>query len=125
MNQNEANMVRRALSISKEMPEKESGRLLLESLNLHWVVFHNRLRSVLVCREGYASYETRMSCAPQLLTGAGDNFNAGLCAGLMMNLDPVDCLHLAGLTSGYYVEHAYSASLSELVAYIEDLEALS
>ena len=123
MNQNEANRVCRALSISKEIPEKESGRLLLDALNLHWVVFHNRLRSVLVSRKGFASYETRMTCEPQLLTGAGDNFNAGLCAGMIMELDPVDCLQLAGLTSGYYVEHANSASMSELVEYIKDMEA--
>lgn len=123
MNQNEANMVCRALSISKEIPEKECGRLLLDALNLHWVVIHNRLRSVLVSRKGFASYETRMTCEPQLLTGAGDNFNAGLCAGLIMELDLVDCLHLAGLSSGYYVEHAYSATMPELVEYIKNMEA--
>ena len=55
---------------------------------------------------------------PKITTGAGDHFNAGLCAGQLLGLTPPACLTLAVATSGSYVRSARSPSLEELVSFI-------
>lgn len=58
---------------------------------------------------------------PKLSTGAGDNFNAGFCLGLLAGL-PIDQMLCAGTaTSGYYVRSATSPSLADLAGFCDDL----
>jgi hypothetical protein len=59
-------------------------------------------------------------CAnPRKSTGAGDRFNAGYCAGLMLGFSPEDCLLLGGAASGFFVRQAQSASTAQLAEFIE------
>lgn len=59
--------------------------------------------------------------SPKLSTGAGDNFNAGFCLGLLAGL-PLDQMLCAGTaTSGYYVRNAQSPTLADLAAFCDDL----
>ena len=53
--------------------------------------------------------------APKLTTGAGDNFNAGLCLGMLFGLSFKEALYLGSASSGYYVREAKSADLSGLI----------
>ena len=55
---------------------------------------------------------------PKLTTGAGDNFNAGLCLGLLMNLSVSESLLLGAASSGFYVREARSANLLELIDFL-------
>lgn len=55
---------------------------------------------------------------PKKSTGAGDRFNAGYCLGLELGLAPVPRLLLGTAMSGFYVRHARSASLDELIAFV-------
>ncbi|XAM00992.1 hypothetical protein OT109_06305 [Phycisphaeraceae bacterium D3-23] len=58
---------------------------------------------------------------PKLSTGAGDNFNAGFCLGLLAGL-PLDQMLCAGTaTSGYYVRNAHSPSLTDLAGFCDAL----
>ncbi|MEM8738890.1 MAG: PfkB family carbohydrate kinase [Planctomycetota bacterium] len=58
---------------------------------------------------------------PKLSTGAGDNFNAGFCLGLLAGLPLAQCLCTGVGTSGYYVRHAHSPAIDELIAFCEEL----
>ncbi|MEO1235766.1 MAG: PfkB family carbohydrate kinase [Planctomycetota bacterium] len=60
---------------------------------------------------------------PKLSTGAGDNFNAGFCLGMLAGLPLVECLCTGVGTSGFYVRNAHSPSIDELIAFCEDLPA--
>ena len=56
---------------------------------------------------------------PKLTTGAGDNFNAGYFMGLLLGLQPIDCLMCGTATSGYYVRNARSPQAAELVEFLQ------
>ncbi len=58
---------------------------------------------------------------PRLSTGAGDNFNAGFCLGLLAGLPIEQCLCTGVGTSGFYVRNARSPKLPELVDFCRDL----
>ncbi|MEM8495215.1 MAG: hypothetical protein AAF663_07490, partial [Planctomycetota bacterium] len=59
--------------------------------------------------------------APKLSTGAGDNFNAGFCLGLLAGLPLEQCLCTGVGTSGFYVRNARSPKLPELIAFCREL----
>jgi len=55
---------------------------------------------------------------PKLTTGAGDNFNAGFCLGLLLDLKPDQALLLGMSTSGYYVRMAESPTFKDLQEFL-------
>ncbi|MGA8164146.1 MAG: hypothetical protein WB791_03860 [Waddliaceae bacterium] len=60
--------------------------------------------------------------SPILATGAGDNFNAGVCNALLYQLSTEDAL-LSGVgTSGFYVRYAKSPTISELGSFLKTWE---
>jgi len=58
---------------------------------------------------------------PVLTTGGGDNFNCGLCMGLILGLELRQCLLLGCLCSSFYVSRGYSANYSDLINHIRKL----
>lgn len=56
---------------------------------------------------------------PVLTTGAGDNFNAGAALGLCLGLSLPDVLWLGKATSGYYVRHGESPTLSQAADFLD------
>ena len=58
---------------------------------------------------------------PRLSTGAGDNFNAGFCLGLLAGLDVAGCLACGTGTSGFYVREARSPERHELARFLQTL----
>lgn len=60
---------------------------------------------------------------PKITTGAGDNFNAGYCTGLLSGLDLQQSLLLANIVSGYYVQNGNSPDMHRLLDYIAVLAA--
>lgn len=56
---------------------------------------------------------------PLVTTGAGDNFNAGFCTGLLYGFSLKDCLTLGLATSGYYVRKGQSPTMPELADFLD------
>lgn len=56
---------------------------------------------------------------PAFSTGAGDNFNAGFCNGLLYEFNFNDCLLLGLATSGYYVRKGQSPTMPELAEFLK------
>ena len=73
--------------------------------------------------EEVAAFEGPFVAKPKLSTGAGDNFNAGFCLGLLAGLPLVQCLCTGVGVSGFYVRNARSPERGELAAFCEDLPA--
>nr|WP_243140929.1 MULTISPECIES: PfkB family carbohydrate kinase [Lactonifactor] len=56
---------------------------------------------------------------PKLSTGGGDNFNAGLCFGLLQGLPLAESLRLGNATSGYYVRTGESPDVYRLYEFMQ------
>ena len=50
----------------------------------------------------------------------GDNFNAGLCCGLLLGFTLMDAIVTASMTSSYYVAKGRSPDMSELIGFMQE-----
>lgn len=98
---------------------------LREALDVHCVCVHPREGAAAAIKKGSgvvsAIFKGPFVAKPKLSTGAGDNFNAGFCLGLLAGLPIDQCLCTGTGTSGYYVRNAHSPSLDELASFCDDL----
>ena len=108
-----------------EQAIEETACVLRQALRLHGVVVHPRKGAAAAIETGG---EVASGCfwgpfvrQPKLSTGAGDNFNAGFCLGLLAGLTVEQALCAGTATSGYYVRNAQSPRLAELAAFCDTL----
>ncbi len=99
-----------------------------EKMDIAGCVVHPRKGAAAALRDGdggvsSASFLGPFVEKPKLSTGAGDNFNAGFCLGLLAGLPIEQCLCSGVGTSGFYVRNARSPQLDELAAFCDDLPA--
>jgi len=105
--------------------EATAGRLR-EALGVAGVVIHPRAGAAAAlaldgAAPSSATFRGPFVKKPKLSTGAGDNFNAGFCLGVLAGLPVAQCLATGTGTSGYYVREAHSPSLDELAAFLDGL----
>ncbi|MEG1516623.1 MAG: carbohydrate kinase, partial [Clostridia bacterium] len=60
---------------------------------------------------------------PNILTGGGDNFNAGFSFGILLGLEMFPSLLLGNVVAGYYVTYGRSPDRSQLVRWLEKYHA--
>lgn len=131
-NLSEATQVAKVLGVS--VPEGDAAQKagveqiaidLRDALDVHCVCVHPREGAAAVIRTQAgvesALFKGPFVAKPKLSTGAGDNFNAGFCLGLLAGLPIDQCLCTGTGTSGFYVRNAHSPSLDELAAFCDDL----
>ncbi|MBS1508698.1 MAG: hypothetical protein JSS79_18830 [Bacteroidetes bacterium] len=118
MNLNEAIHVHRVLS-GESLSEKDIehvGERLYQRLGIHSVVIHYSRQALAWDAHGMHQQNSRFIANPKLSTGAGDNFNAGYCAGLLMELDASASLRLGHAVSGFYMQQGRSPQPDELLS---------
>jgi sugar/nucleoside kinase (ribokinase family) len=120
MNQKESMEVGTALGL-KFNPEliEENAIALRQTLELDAVVVHPTKSAACATASGSARLDGPFCANPKLTTGAGDNFNAGFCIGLLAKLDPAQLLAAGTASSGFYVRNAKSAANTELAGFLE------
>lgn len=123
LNRKEASEVAavRRLRLSRapeEVELEEIVRALGEDLNLWCVMVHPVHEAGAYIDGKYYYVSGPFTSKPRLTTGAGDNFNAGFCLGLMLNLEVDQCLALGKAVSGFYVRQMRSPSWSELLDFV-------
>ena len=94
------------------------------ALGIHCFVIHTVREASAYCGGEYHFAPGYYTPHPVLATGAGDNFNAGFCFGMLNGLSVSEALLLGNASSGYYVRAAGSATLPELVAFIRETGAV-
>ena len=103
----------------------ETAAALRERLGIYGCVVHPRKGAAAALRVGgsveSAVFRGPFVARPKLSTGAGDNFNAGFCLGLLAGLGVEQCLCTGVATSGFYVRNARSPELKELANFCEKL----
>lgn len=128
LNQNEANILMRlrGLSPDKAHTLEESSRqaeALHDALGIDTVVIHARAYAVSASAAGVATMAGPVCARPVKSTGAGDRFNAGYAAGLLLGLEPTLRLRLATATSGLYVRLGRSPDVEELADFCASWES--
>jgi sugar/nucleoside kinase (ribokinase family) len=105
-------------------PENEieqMARDIRAKMKIHCVVIHPRASCAAATAEQTASLSGPFVLKPKLSTGAGDNFNAGFCLGLLLGLELAESLVTAKGMSGFYVRNSRSATLADLAKFVARL----
>ncbi|MDD3052134.1 MAG: PfkB family carbohydrate kinase [Candidatus Cloacimonetes bacterium] len=119
LNQNESSIIADILNIFAE-DLRERATLIRNELNLDRVVIHPVQGAAAATVENSFWVDGPYCQNPKLITGAGDNFNAGFCSGWLRGLDLESCLICGVATSGFYVRNEYSPTQSELKVFLDD-----
>lgn len=82
------------------------------------VLIHPTDHSLVATAAGIERQNGRLVPIPKVLTGAGDNLNAGYCWGMLNGFDTSACLLLGMAASGAYIQNGYSPTVQDLIAYL-------
>lgn len=118
----EANVVARVLGIAKadetEAAISAQAAAIREKLNIMGVTIHCVKIAAMANATGSSAVAGPYCPKPKKSTGAGDRFNAGFCAGTLLQLPPEERLLLGCASSGFFVREARSATAEELTSFI-------
>jgi len=124
LNGNEANILCRVLGLPDKGMDpvgvKQQALALRERLGIALVLIHHLKFAVVADQEKTWTAPGPFCVAPKKSTGAGDRFNAGFCTGLLLGLELLSCLNLAAAVTGLFVRQARSATIAELIPFIEN-----
>jgi sugar/nucleoside kinase (ribokinase family) len=119
LNQKESMEVSGALGLKFAPEEIEANAAALRrTLDLDVVVIHPTKNAACATESGSARLDGPFCPNPKLTTGAGDNFNAGFCVGLLGGLDLRELLAAGAASSGFYVRNGKSPTSQELSAFL-------
>ncbi|MCF7859604.1 MAG: carbohydrate kinase family protein [Candidatus Cloacimonetes bacterium] len=118
MNEKESALIAGYINIFED---NTSARALAlqRCLNIFAVVIHPVKGAAAAMSEISSWVNGPYTPAPVLTTGAGDNFNAGFCLGLLLNMSLENALYTGVYTSGYYVRNAHSPSREQLIDWLD------
>ncbi len=98
---------------------EEITKALAEALDI-WCLMVHPTHAAAAVRDGEYAYTVGpYTSKPRLTTGAGDNFNAGFCMGLLLGLSLEQSLMLGTANSGFYVRQMRSATFPELKDFVQ------
>jgi hypothetical protein len=92
---------------------------LADAIALKEVVIHGAGLAAVADKKNYRTVQGITIQSPVILTGAGDNFNAGYCLGKLCGFDIISCLYLADISASLYVQQGFSADIDAIITYIE------
>lgn len=130
MNLKEASQVAHVLGVEiddePELAIESTATMLRQAMNLHCAVVHPRRAAAgaMLNDDGSVSSATFYGPFienPKLSTGAGDNFNAGFCLGMLAGMSIEQALCAGTATSGFYVRNAQSPTLDDLAGFCDAL----
>lgn len=124
VNQKESMEVSQAIGLKFKAELIEANSVTLrQALDLDAVVIHPTKNAACATEKGSAYLDGPYCQNPKLTTGAGDNFNAGFCIGLLAGLEPQEMLAAGTANSGFYVRNGRSAGAGDLPAFLEAWDA--
>ncbi len=119
LNQRESGLIAEVLNIEEDLLTIRSVRIR-EKLGLSFLLIHPVDGAVVATREESFWLSGPYTPRPLLTTGAGDNFNAGFCHGILAGLSPRESLVCGVSTAGFYVRNGYPPGINELVDFMRN-----
>jgi hypothetical protein len=124
LNQNEADLVARAFGIKGYTSDEEFVKQLFSFINSDVLVIHRPKDAIAYNGLVFEKCDTFFCEEPKILTGGGDNFNAGFCFSLLNEFDLFQSLLVANAVSGSYVKNGTSPDLINLMEFLEHYKFL-
>jgi hypothetical protein len=134
LNENEANKIWMALtghdySLANEHVEIPSlqmvGYFIYRAMDIDTLLIHPIDRTLVFKnqnkfkKQSVIELKGHVVTEPKVLTGGGDNLNAGYCLGLLAGFEVHQCMLLGMAASGAYVQNGVSPSRDDIIDYIE------
>lgn len=105
---------------TKRIPTtKLVGDALYKAMNIDCLLIHPIDRTIVFRKHEIIELKGRLVSEPKVLTGGGDNLNAGYCLGLLNGLSIQHCMLLGMATSGAYIQNGISPDLDAIIEYIK------
>ena len=124
VNQKESMEISAAIGLKFQPDLIEANAVKLrEALDLDAVVIHPTRNAACATEKGSAYLDGPFCQNPKLTTGAGDNFNAGFCVGLLAGLEPQEMLAAGTANSGFYLRNGRSSGPGDLSGFLESWDA--
>jgi hypothetical protein len=98
---------------------KLAGRELYKALKIDRLLVHPIDRTIVYHGLEEIELSGRVVKQPKVLTGGGDNLNAGYCLGLLLNLPIQQCMLLGMAASGAYIQNGASPDIESILQYLE------
>ncbi len=119
LNQNEAALIAKALDLKEHNSDEEFVKELFKLSNIDIIVIHRTKDALAFDGAEYEKCDTFFCNEPKILTGGGDNFNAGFCYSLFCDLNLFQSLLLANAVSGSYVKTGISPDVNTLIEFLQ------
>jgi hypothetical protein len=94
---------------------------VFRAMDIDALLVHPVDRSLLATTTGVVIRKGSVVSCPKILTGGGDNLNAGFCFGILNSFSLEESMVLGMAASGAYVQNGHSPLLDELIAYLETM----
>jgi len=121
LNQNEAEIIANALNLSDDASDEGFIEMLFSACKPDELVIHRAKDAFAYDGVTFEKCDTFFCKKPKILTGGGDNFNAGYCYSKFYNFDLFQSLLVANAVSGYYVKTGTSPAAASLIDFLKQI----
>ncbi len=97
----------------------EAGQFIYDTMNIEYLLVHPVEKVLLYTPNGMLEMQGRVIDKPLVLTGAGDNLNAGFAYGWMLDLKPEQRVVLGIAAAGAYIQNGLSPTEKDLMRYLQ------
>lgn len=98
---------------------REVGDGVFKAMTIDCLLVHPVDRAIVFRKKETVEFPGRLVPAPKVLTGGGDNLNAGFCLGVLYEL-PIDlCVLLGMAASGAYIQNGESPDIAAIIDYMD------
>lgn len=100
-------------------PVKEAGDFVYKAMNIDCLLVHPIDRTIVFHQREILELQGRLVTKPKVLTGGGDNLNAGYSVGLLSGFSLPHCMLLGMAASGAYIQNGASPDIKAIKKYIK------
>ena len=98
---------------------RDAGDAVFKAMNIDCLLVHPVDRTIAFRKNETIEFPGRLVPSPKVLTGGGDNLNAGFCLGLLHELPMDQCVLLGMASSGAYIQNGESADIAAIIEYLD------